>query len=298
MSLKKKLKGCGPAIVTPFTENGEIDVVALRRLIDFQMKECIDFIVPCGTTGESVTLTLEESLLVVETVIQKVDGKIPVIAGAGGYDTAHAVEAARAMERVGADALLSVVPYYNKPSQEGIYQHFKTIAGSVGIPIVLYNIPSRTSVNMLPETVMRLAGIENIIAIKEATGNLAQMTDQSMMYPEDFIMLSGDDVNALALIALGGKGLISVAANEIPGQMRQLTHLCLEGEFKAARDLQKRLYPLLKANFLETNPMPVKAALAMMGLIGEHYRLPMVPLSPDNRERMRKVLVDMKLIEQ
>jgi len=296
MSIIKKIKGCGPAIVTPFTENGEIDVVALKRLVDFQIKGGIDFIVPCGTTGESVTLSQEESLLVVETVIQKVDKKIPVIAGAGGYNTEHVIQTAKAMQQVGANAILSVAPYYNKPTQEGLYQHFKTIAESIGIPIILYNIPSRTGINIFPETVLRLAEIDNIIAIKEATGNISQMTQQAMIYPDHFIMLSGDDANTLPLIALGARGVISVAANEIPDKMRQLTHLCLEGEFESARALQKQIYPLLKANFLETNPIPVKAALAMMGLIEESYRLPLVPMNQDCRKTLAKVLKDMALI--
>ena len=296
MSIIKKIKGCGPAIVTPFTENGEIDVVALKRLVDFQIKGGIDFIVPCGTTGESVTLSQEESLLVVETVIQKVDKKIPVIAGAGGYNTEHVIQTAKAMQQVGANAILSVAPYYNKPTQEGLYQHFKTIAESIGIPIILYNIPSRTGINIFPETVLRLAEIDNIIAIKEATGNISQMTQQAMIYPDYFIILSGDDANTLPLIALGARGVISVAANEIPDKMRQLTHLCLEGEFESARALQKQIYPLLKANFLETNPIPVKAALAMMGLIEESYRLPLVPMNQDCRKTLAKVLKDMALI--
>ena len=296
MTLVKKLKGCGPAIVTPFTEAGEVDAVALRRLIDFQLKGDIDFVVPCGTTGESATLNLEEMQLVVETVVQRVDRRIPVIAGAGGNNTEHVIETAKAMQRVGADAILSVAPYYNKPTQEGLFQHFKKVAESIQIPVVLYNIPSRTGINILPETVMRLAEIDQIVGLKEATGNLSQMSDQAMMVPDNFIILSGDDANVLPLVALGGKGLISVAANEIPGQMRKLTHLCLEGEFTAARELQKKIYPLLKINFIETNPLPVKAALTMMGLIQESYRLPMVPMNPANREKLRQVLEDMALI--
>jgi len=296
MSFRKKFKGCGPAIVTPFDESGAIDVAALKRLIDFQLKGGIDFIVPCGTTGESVTLSLEESLLVVETVVRRVDKKIPVIAGAGGYNTDHVIQTAKAMEQAGADAILSVVPYYNKPTQEGMYAHFKAIADAIHIPIVLYNIPPRTAVNMLPETILRLSEIDNIVAVKEATGNLSQMSDQAMIYPEDFIVMSGDDANTLPLIALGANGVISVAANEIPDQMRKLTHLCLEGEFKAARKLQKSIYPLLKANFLETNPIPVKAALSMMGLIEESYRLPLVPMQPENRKKLRQVLESFSLI--
>lgn len=295
MNLIKNLKGCGPAIVTPFTSSGEVDVAALKRLIDFQIKGGIDFIVPCGTTGESVTLSLEESLLVVDTIVQKTEKKIPIIAGAGGYNTDHVIRTAREMQQVGADAILSVAPYYNKPTQEGLYQHFKAIAESIEIPIVLYNIPSRTGINIFPETVLRLAEIDNIIAIKEATGNIKQMTQQAMIYPDEFIMLSGDDANTLPLIALGGRGVISVAANEIPDQMRKLTHLCLEGEFESARNLQKTLYPLLRANFLETNPIPVKAALTMMGLIEESYRLPMVPMQPANREKLAQALKGLDL---
>ncbi|MBN1780285.1 4-hydroxy-tetrahydrodipicolinate synthase [bacterium] len=296
MSKTKKIFGCGTAIVTPFTENGDIDIVALKRLVDYQLKEGIDFLVPCGTTGESATLSLEETLLVVETVLQRVEGKIPVIAGAGGYNTAHVIEMARAIERLGVDGLLSVTPYYNKPTQEGLFQHYKALSEAVNTPIIIYNVPPRTNTNILPATVMRLAELDNIIGIKEATGDIGQMSDQAMMYKENFIMLSGDDANALPLIALGGKGLISVAANEIPGQMRQLTHLCLEGEYDKARKLQKSIFPLLRANFIETNPIPVKAALSMMGLIEESYRLPLVPMHPDNKLKLKQVLQNMNLI--
>jgi len=298
MNHLKKLSGCGTALVTPFTQTGEVDVATLKRLVDFQLKEGIDFLVPCGTTGESVTLSLDESLLVVETVMQKADKKVPVIAGAGGNNTAHVIEVAKAMERLGVDGLLSVAPYYNKPTQEGLFQHFRAISEAVSIPIILYNVPPRTNTNISPETVLRLMEFKNIIGIKEATANIGQMIDQAMLYPDHFIMLSGDDASTLPLIALGAKGLISVSANVIPSLMRKLTHLGLEGEFGKACKLQKTIYPLLKANFLETNPIPVKAALFMMGLIEEVYRLPMVPMSQANQDKMRNVLLELKLIEK
>jgi len=290
------LKGCGTALVTPFKADQQIDETALIKLVEYQLKERIDFLVPCGSTGESATLNFKEQLRVIEIVKNTADGKVPVIAGAGGYDTKKVIETAKEVEKLGIDALLSVTPYYNKPNQEGLYQHFRTVAESVQIPIFLYNVPPRTNTNMLPETVLRLAEIENIVGIKEATGDINQISDQAMLYPDDFIMLSGDDANTLPLIALGGKGLISVASNEIPGLMTEFVHLCLEGKFKDARKMQKRIYPLMKANFLEVNPIPVKFALSMMGMIEENYRLPLVPMSQPNKEKMKKILTDLDLI--
>lgn len=292
----RHLKGCGTALVTPFQSNKQIDESALKKLVQFQLNEGIDFLVPCGTTGESATLNLEEHLSVIEIVKETSAGKVPIVAGAGGNNTQKVIKMAREVEKLGVDALLSVTPYYNKPNQEGLYQHFKAIAESVQIPIILYNVPPRTNTNILPETVLRLSEIENIIGIKEATGNISQISDQAMLYPDDFMMLSGDDANTLPIIALGGNGLISVASNEIPGKMSQFVHLCLEGKFDEARDLQKQIYPLIKANFLEVNPIPVKAALSMMGLIEESYRLPLVPMVKDNKEKMKKILVALKLI--
>ena len=292
----KNLKGCGTALVTPFKANQQLDEEALIRLVEYQLKQGIDFLVPCGSTGESATLNFDEHLHVIEIVKNTAKGKVPVIAGAGGYNTKKVIEMAKEVEKLGVDALLSVTPYYNKPNQEGLYQHFKMVAESVHVPIFLYNVPPRTNTNMLPETVLRLSEIENIIGIKEATGNISQISDQAMIYPEDFIMLSGDDANTLPLIALGGKGLISVASNEIPGLMTQFVHLCLEGKFEEARKMQKRIYPLMKANFLEVNPIPVKFALSEMGMIEENYRLPLVPMSQPNKEKMKKVLTDLNLI--
>ena len=293
-----KLQGCGPALITPFCEDKSLDLAALKKLVDFQLDNEVDFIVPCGTTGESATLTFQEHMQVVETTIQQVNGRVPVIAGAGSNNTQHVIEMAQAVEALGSDGVLSVVPYYNKPSQEGLYEHFKAIAESISIPIVLYNIPGRTGINMSNDTVIRLAEIDNIIAMKEATGNLAQMTDLAMRKPDDFILLSGDDANALALIALGGKGLISVAANEMPKACTKFVHACLEGNFEKAIELQKQIYPLMKDNFIDTNPVPVKAALHMMGLIpGPYYRLPMVPMNEDKLVQFRKTLQQMGLVD-
>jgi 4-hydroxy-tetrahydrodipicolinate synthase len=292
----KNLKGCGTALVTPFKANQQLDEDALIKLVKYQLKEGIDFLVPCGSTGESATLSLEEHLRVVEIVKNAANKKVPVIAGAGGNNTQKAIEMAREVEKLGVDGLLTVTPYYNKPNQEGLYQHFKAVADSVHIPIILYNVPPRTCTNMLPETVLRLSKIENIVGIKEATGDVNQISDQAMLYPDDFVMLSGDDVNTLPIIALGGKGLISVASNEIPKSMTEFTHLCLKGKFEEARHLQKHIYPLLKANFIEVNPIPVKFALSMMGMIEENYRLPLVPMSQPNKEKVKKVLTDLNLI--
>ena len=293
-----RLQGCGPALITPFNEDKSLDLAALKKLVDFQLDNGVDFIVPCGTTGESATLSFEEHMQVVETTIQQVNGRVPVIAGAGSNNTQHVIEMAKAVVALGADGILSVIPYYNKPSQEGMYQHFKAIAESISVPIVLYNIPGRTGINMSNDTVIRLAEIDNILAMKEATGNLAQITDLAMRKPDDFILLSGDDANALALIALGGKGLISVAANEIPKACTEFVHACLEGNFETAIELQKKIYPLMKDNFLDTNPVPVKAALHLMGLIsGPYYRLPMTPMDEEKLIQFKKTLKQVGLID-
>lgn len=297
MSQKINLNGCGPALVTPFHEDGSLDVSGLEGLVDFQIENGIDFIVPCGTTGESATLEFDEHLLVVETVFKRVNGRIPVIAGAGGYNTAHVIEMAKAVEKIGVDAILSVTPYYNKPSQEGLYLHYKTIAETISLPIVLYNVPGRTATNLSNDTVLRLSEIENIVALKEATGNLAQMTELAMRKPEGFVLLSGDDANVLALIALGGSGLISVAANEAPRETTEFVHLCLNGDFSAAVAAQKKLFPLMTANFIDTNPVPVKYAMAVMGKIkGPYYRLPLTGLSEEGQNHMKTVLKDFGLI--
>ncbi len=289
----KDLQGCGTALVTPFKADGRLDEEALRKLVDFQISEDIDFLVPCGTTGENPTLTLDEHLRVVEIVVEQSRGKVPVIAGAGGYSTAMVIELAKKVASLGVDGLLSVTPYYNKPTQEGLYQHYKTIAEAVNLPIILYNVPGRTSTNLLPDTVVRLSEIDNIIGIKEASGNISQIGELAVKVPKDFKIISGDDANALPLIAFGGVGLISVVSNQIPRIMVELTHLCLKGNFKKAMELQRKLYKLMKLNFVETNPIPVKAGLAMMGLIEEKYRLPLVPMKNENREKLRLALEEL-----
>src|SRR5580693_1661098 len=246
--------GCGTALVTPFRKDLSLDEATLRVLVRRQIKAGINFLVPCGTTGESPTLSQEEHLRVVAITLEEAKGKVPVLAGAGGYNTHHVIEMAREAERMGADGILSVTPYYNKPTQEGLYHHFKAIAASTSLPIILYNVPPRTNVNIDPPTLRRLAEIENIIGVKEASGNIAQMTQVIQQVPEQFIVLSGDDALTLPLVAMGGRGLISVTSNEIPAEMTRLVQLCLAGEFATARALQRKLLPLIEVNFIETNP--------------------------------------------
>jgi 4-hydroxy-tetrahydrodipicolinate synthase len=290
--------GCGRAMVTPFRKDFSLDEDALRRLIRRQIAGGINFLVPCGTTGESPTLTHEEHLRVVAITLEEAKGKVPVLGGAGGYDTRKVIEMAREIERMGADGILSVTPYYNKPTQEGLYHHYKAIASSISLPIILYNVPPRTNVNIEPATLRRLSEIENIIGVKEASGNIAQMTQVIQQVPEQFIVLSGDDALTLPLVAMGGRGLISVASNEIPAEMTRLVHLCLAGEFATARALQRKLLPLIEVNFIETNPTPVKAAMAEMGLLEPVWRLPLVPPRPENQAKIRAVLESLALLER
>ena len=290
------LRGCGTALVTPFKEDLSIDEDALRKFVEFQVSGGIDFLVPCGTTGESPTLTDSEHRRVVEIVLEEARGRVPVIAGAGGYNTAHVIKLARECERIGVQALLSVTPYYNKPTQEGLYQHFKAIAEATSLPIIVYNVPPRTNVNILPETMARLAEIPNIIGVKEASGNISQIAEIVTMVSPEFKVLSGDDSMTLPLIAVGGVGLISVASNETPSRMTALVGACLQNNWDEARRLNRELFPLMKANFIETSPGPVKAAVAMMGRIKEVYRLPMVPVKPQTKERLRTVLVELQII--
>jgi len=285
-------------MVTPFRKDLSLDEDALRRLIRRQIAGGINFLVPCGTTGESPTLTHKEHLRVVAITLEEAKGKVPVLGGAGGYDTAKVIEMAREIERMGADGILSVTPYYNKPTQEGLYQHYKAIASSISLPIILYNVPPRTNVNIEPATLRRLAEIENIIGVKEASGNIAQMTQVIQQVPEQFIVLSGDDALTLPLVAMGGRGLISVASNEIPAEMTRLVRLCLTGEFATARALQRKLLPLIEVNFIETNPSPVKAAMAEMGLLEPVWRLPLVPPRPENLAKIRAVLESLALLEK
>jgi 4-hydroxy-tetrahydrodipicolinate synthase len=285
-------------MVTPFQKDLSLDEAALRRLIQRQIAGGINFLVPCGTTGESPTLTHDEHLRVVAITIEEAKGKVPVLAGAGGYDTRKVIEMAREIERMGADGILSVTPYYNKPTQEGLYQHYKAIASATSLPIVLYNVPPRTNVNIDPATVRRLSEIENIIGVKEASGNFAQVTQVFQNVTENFVVLSGDDALTLPIVAMGGRGLISVTSNEIPAEMTKLVKLCLDGEFATARALQKKLMPLIEVNFVETNPTPAKAAMAEMGLLESVCRLPLVPLRPENQAKIRAVLESLSLLER
>lgn len=290
--------GCGTAMVTPFRQDGSLDEAALRRLIQRQLAAGIDFLVPCGTTGESPTLTHEEHLKVVEVTVELAKGRVPILAGAGGYNTAEVIALARELAAIGVDGILSVTPYYNKPTQEGLYQHYRAIADAARLPIILYSVLGRTGVNIEPATVKRLAEIENIVGIKEASGNISQMAVILNAVPEDFLVLSGDDAITLPLIALGGVGVISVASNEIPAEMARLTQLAVQGDFRAAREIHRRFLPLMEVNFIESNPIPVKAALSEMGLLEPVWRLPLVPPRAENQARIARVLVSLGLLEK
>ncbi len=292
-----EIRGCGTALVTPFSRDGTIDVDALRRLVQFQLREGIDFLVPCGTTGETPTLEKEEYLGVIRVVVEEVGGKIPIIAGVGGNNTQHICELAKEVSLLGVQGILSVAPYYNKPTQEGLFQHFKAIAESTNLPVILYNVPSRTSSNIEPATVARLSKISNIIGIKEASGSIIQQMEVIHAVEPGFAVLSGDDAFTFPLMSLGGVGVISVVSNEIPGEMTTLVRLLLEEKYREARKLNAKLLPLMQANFIETNPIPVKAALAMMGMIEEVYRLPLVPMKPENRARLEKELISQGLLQ-
>ena len=291
-----RFTGTGTALVTPFRQDGALDERALDGLIQRQIDAGIDFLVPCGTTGESPTLTREEHLRVVEIAVELAKGRVPVLAGAGGYNTTEVIAIARELAKIGADGILSVTPYYNKPTQEGLYQHFRAIAEAVALPIVLYSVQGRTGVNIEPATVKRLAGIENIVGIKEASGNISQMAAILNSVPDDFIVLSGDDAITLALLALGGRGVISVVSNEIPAEITQLTQLALRGDFAGAREIHRRYHPLMEINFVESNPIPVKWALAEMELLEPVWRLPLVPPKAENRARIRGVLESLGLV--
>jgi 4-hydroxy-tetrahydrodipicolinate synthase len=288
--------GTGTALVTPFHRDGSLDEPTLRALIKRQIDAGIDFLVPCGTTGESPTLTHEEHLRVVEIAVELAKGRVPVLAGAGGYNTAEVITLARELAEIGADGILSVTPYYNKPTQEGLYQHYKAIAAATTLPIVVYSVQGRTGVNVEPATVRRLAAIENIVGIKEASGNISQMAAILNAVPNDFNVLSGDDAITLPLIALGGRGVISVVSNEIPGDMTRLTRLALDGDFPAAREIHRRVHPLMEVNFVESNPGPVKAAMAQMGFLEPVWRLPLVAPKAENEARIRTVLDSLELL--
>jgi 4-hydroxy-tetrahydrodipicolinate synthase len=294
--MRTRWTGVGTALVTPFTKSGELDEQAVRRLGRRQIDAGIHFLVPCGTTGENPTLSLAERIRVVEILVDEANGQVPVLAGAGGYDTREIVHLAGEMLKAGATGLLSVAPYYNKPTQEGLIQHFTAIAESTPLPVVLYNVPGRTGVNIEPATVVKLAAVPNIVGIKEASGNISQMADVCHAVPPEFIVLSGDDAITLPLMAIGGRGVISVASNEIPGDMARMVEAAERGDFSAARLVHDRILPLLQVNFVESNPGPVKAAMAAMGLIEEVYRLPMVPPRSQSKERLLTVLRSLDLV--
>jgi 4-hydroxy-tetrahydrodipicolinate synthase len=290
--------GTGTALVTPFRRDGSLDEPALRDLIKRQINAGVDFLVPCGTTGESPTLTHEEHLRVVEIAVELARGKVTVLGGAGGYNTSEVIALARELAELGADGILSVTPYYNKPTQEGLLQHYRAIAEAVGLPIILYSVQGRTGVNIEPATVKRLSQIENIVGIKEASGNISQMAAILNAVPDDFIVLSGDDAITLPVISLGGRGVISVVSNEIPAEMSQMTRLALHGDFASAREIHRRYHPLMEINFVESNPIPVKAAMAEMGLLEPVWRLPLVAPKAENQARIRAVLESLGLVSR
>jgi 4-hydroxy-tetrahydrodipicolinate synthase len=278
-------------LVTPFKRDETIDEPAVRRLAKRQIDAGVHFLVPVGTTGESPTLTEDERVRVVELVVEEAAGRVPVLAGAGGYDTREVIHVGRRMKMAGATGLLSVTPYYNKPTPEGLFQHYQAIAGEVELPTIVYNVPGRTGCNVGVSTIVRLASIPNVVGVKEASGNVSQMCEICRAVPDSFIVLSGDDALTLPLMAVGGRGIISVAGNEAPGEMAKMVELAERNDFEEARRLHNRLMPLFTMNFVESNPIPVKAAMAEMGLLEEVYRLPMVPATPEARQRIVPALV-------
>jgi 4-hydroxy-tetrahydrodipicolinate synthase len=295
--MRTPFTGVGTAIVTPFTKAGVLDEAGVRRLARRQIDEGIHFLVPCGTTGESPTLSEAERTRVVEICVEEARGKVPVLAGAGGYDTKEVMQAARIMERAGATGLLSVTPYYNKPTPDGLVQHYKAIAESTSLPIIVYNVPGRTGCNVDVATLVKLSAIPNIVGVKEASGNILQMCEICRAVPAEFLVLSGDDAITLPLMAVGGHGVISVASNEVPREMARMVEAAERGDFAAARKIHTALLPLMLINFVESNPGPVKAAMAAMGLLEEVYRLPMVPPRQDSRTRILNVLSEQGLLK-
>ncbi|MDT4953949.1 MAG: 4-hydroxy-tetrahydrodipicolinate synthase [Acidobacteriota bacterium] len=293
------LRGCATALITPFTSDGAVDAEGFRALVERQIDGGVSLLVPCGTTGESATMTEEEDREVIKICVEAARGRARVIAGTGSNSTAAAVEYSRAARDLGADAVLVVAPFYNKPTQAGLYAHFRAIAETVeDLPVVLYNVPGRTSCNIAAATTLKLAReVENIAAIKEASGDLSQIMAILRERPAGFRVLSGDDAVTLPLISLGADGVVSVVSNETPALMSQLVWLALNGDWERARALQYKLLPLMEVNFIESSPGPVKAALAMMGLIEENLRLPLVPVSEQSRERVREVLVELGLVK-
>lgn len=288
-----KLRGCGTALVTPFKSDTSVDEEALRALVAWQVESGIDFLVPCGTTGETPTLSHDEWLRVIDVTVEVAGGRVPIVAGATSNSTRDAVEKAKeAGSRPGVDAILTASPYYNKPTQEGQYRHFKSIAEAVDKPIILYNVPGRTGANLEPSTLARLAEVPNIVGVKEASGNISQVAEVIHAVPQHFLVLSGDDALTLPVISLGGIGVISVASNEIPHEMAEMTRAALNNDWDTARRLHHKYLPLMQANFIESNPLPVKAVLSMMGKLEEVYRLPLLPMRRDTRSRLQKIATE------
>ena len=295
--MRRQWTGVGTALVTPFTKSGDLDVEGVRRLGRRQIDGGVHFLAPCGTTGENPTLTFAERLRIVEILADESNGKVPILAGAGGYNTSEVIHLAGELQKAGASGFLSVTPYYNKPTQEGLYQHYRAIADSTPLPIVVYNVPGRTGVNIEVPTLVRLAAIQNIVGVKEASGNMTQICEVCRAVPPGFIVLSGDDALTLPLMAAGGHGVISVASNEIPSEMVQMVEAAERNDFAAARGIHMRILPLMQINFVESNPVPVKAAMAAMGLLEEAYRLPMTPPKVESREKIVRVLKDLGLLK-
>ena len=294
-----QLRGCGTALVTPFRQDETIDETALRSLVDWQIDSGIDFLVPCGTTGETPTLSRDEWRRVIEITIEVGAGRVPILAGATSNATHEAVAKAKELAAIpGVDAVLTASPYYNKPTQEGQYRHFRAIAEAIDKPIILYNVPGRTSANLEPSTVARLAGVPNIVGVKEASGNMSQIAEVCNVVPENFLVFSGDDAITLPVIALGGVGIISVASNEIPREMAEMTRAALHNDWDTARRIHRKYLTLMQTNFIESSPLPVKAVLAMMGKIEEVYRLPLLPMRRDTRSRLQKVAMEAGVVSK
>lgn len=293
--MRTMFTGVGTALVTPFTKGGALDEAGVTRLARRQIDAGVHFLVPCGTTGETPALTAAERRRVVELVVEAARGQVPVMAGAGGNDTAAVVQLAREMRDAGVQGLLSVTPYYNKPTPEGLFHHFSAVAGATSLPIVLYNVPGRTGCNIDAPTLARLATIPHVIGVKEASGNITQMIEICRAVPQEFLVLSGDDALTVPLMSIGGRGLISVASNAIPAEMAQLVETAERGDYATARQLHQRLVPLMLGNFIESNPGPVKFAMASMGLCEEVYRLPMVSPRPASQEKILGFLRDLGL---
>jgi 4-hydroxy-tetrahydrodipicolinate synthase len=294
--MRRPWTGCGTALITPFDRDGNVDERAVRRLARRQIEAGIHFLVPCGTTGESPTLTEDERVRIVEIVVEEAAGHLPVLAGAGGYDTREVIHVGKRMLAAGANGLLSVTPYYNKPTPEGLFQHYRAIAEAVPLPIIVYNVPGRTGVNVDVATLARLATVAGIAGVKEASGNMGQICEVCRAVPPEFVVLSGDDSLTLPVMSVGGHGIVSVASNGLPAQMVEMVELAERGDYAAARRVHTSLMPFMTVNFVEANPIPIKAAMAMMGLIEERYRLPMVPPQPASREKIATVLSKMEQV--